>query len=144
MFKKKLIDVVGPEAPTESPFLDIVQRMLKSGVKFKPGWRQSFIEAIEKRSGFRFPVDLREFWSVAVPIGGNWVDWESGPPSVQGVEDWIVRELSFDAQNNEFWPGDLGVIPKEPTEMEAELRNWVRRGPQLIPLHSTGIRSGSC
>jgi hypothetical protein len=142
MSPKSIESLLGPDAAPGSAFVSIVERMIAAGQRFEQGLRQSSIDVIEERSGFRFPPDLREFWSVAYPVGKGWHNWRDKPPSPRSVQDWISHGLVFDVEHNGLWLLDWGEKPTGQEAARKVVATWVSQGPPLLPLYSHRVLVG--
>src|SRR5690349_6228476 len=72
-------------------------------VDFDAGLTNEEVVSCEKRFGFRFPPDLREFLQTALPRGPRFPDWRSGDEAP--LREWLDlprQGVLFDVEHNGF------------------------------------------
>ena len=111
---------------------------MRGKARLGPGLSETELGRAEEIYGFRFPPDLRELLSAALPSneeGSGFPDWRAVPNDyIQMRMDWGLEGVLFDIEMNGFWLGDWG---ERPTELEAALqiaRREFARVPKLIPI----------
>jgi hypothetical protein len=99
--------------------------------------------ATERRYGFSFPPDLREFLSCGLPVPEDFPNWRTGKiqrsrttTEISELLDWPCEGMCFDIENNEFWMPDWGPRPSDLPEAFQLARRMVRQAPPLIPVFS--------
>jgi hypothetical protein len=121
----------------------LINLLKDRGIKFDLGLTNEELKAAENKYHFRFPPDLREFLSTALPIDSNLKSKRSFPnwrnlddPYIKKMLSWPVDGLKFDVENNDFWLKSLGNKPKNKTEQLERLTKAFLKAPKLIPIFS--------
>jgi hypothetical protein len=86
-------------------------------VEFDAGLTDDEVIVVERRFGFQFPPDLREFLQTALPRGLNFPDWRFGDEAE--LRDWLDlprQGVLFDVEHNGFW---LDSFLRHATELGA-------------------------
>src|SRR5690349_6430837 len=110
-------------------------QLSKAGVRFDNGLTSIELVSIERRHGFVFPPDLREFLSFALPVSTGWVDWRHGSRAdIQARLNWPYEGMCFDIQHNAFWLTSWGQKPSVFREACAIARKAVDAAPRLVPV----------
>jgi hypothetical protein len=108
-----------------------------AGVKIEPGLSVEEFAGLERRYGFQFPPDLREFLALGLPVSDRWVDWRNGDPDlIRGRLDEPVEGICFDIEHNEFWLPEWSDRPADLSEAFAIARRAVAAAPVLIPIYA--------
>ena len=111
--------------------------LVRAGVQFDPGLTPDEFTAIEAAWGFRFPPDLREFLSLALPVSDRWINWRTGDRAAIGnALAWPLEGLCFDIEHNDFWRADWGERPARLADAIEIARRAVNAAPTLIPIYS--------
>lgn len=112
------------------------QAVLKAtGVQFAPGLTAEEFADIERRFGFRFPPDLREFLTLGLPVSGGWVDWRGADESTLRKRlDWPADGVCFDIEPDAFWLAEWGPRPQKLADAFETARRAVASAPVLIPI----------
>lgn len=119
----------------------LIERLKKAGVRFEAGMTPMELDAAEEFFGFRFPGELREFLSRAVPVGREFFNYrdcsEKNKERFAAFQDGMERSFRFDLKNNrddllELLGQKLGFAQDGPGFDEAVIRYW-RESPRLIP-----------
>ncbi|WP_422929259.1 hypothetical protein [Singulisphaera sp. PoT] len=104
-------------------------------VEFDAGMSDGEIVAAERRFGFRFPPDLRDFLQTALPKGPEFPDWRSGDEAA--LREWLDIPRSgvlFDIERNGFWLDEWGPRPATMAEALRRGEEIVLAAPKLIPI----------
>lgn len=133
-FRQKVEKLFGPDAPSNSVFVDLVRRLIRKKVRFRSGYSISEIDAISDRVDVPIPPDLREFWSVAVPEGGHWWNWSAAEFTKDDLHDMITEELGFHVESGDLWLHSWGRRPEALEEALEIVKSWVIQGPALLPV----------
>ncbi|MFK3679170.1 hypothetical protein ACI2IP_15705 [Microbacterium sp. NPDC090218] len=116
---------------------DCIAVLNAHNVSLDPGLSPAEIIEIERRYGFEFSPDHRQFLETALPTGDRWPDWRNDSvESIQGRLDWPLDGVLFDVQHNSFWPS---TWPSKPDVIEEQRRiatERVRSWPTLVPIYS--------
>src|SRR4051812_5055604 len=70
-------------------------------VEFDAGLTDAEVIAVQRRFGFQFPPDLREFLQTALPRGPRFPDWRSGDEAA--LREWLDlprHGVAFDVEHN--------------------------------------------
>jgi hypothetical protein len=103
-------------------------------VEFDAGLTDAEVIAAERRFGFQFPPDLREFLQTALPRGPQFPDWRSGDEAE--LRDWLDlprQGVLFDVERNGFWLEEWGPRPGSLAEALRVAGDLVAAAPKLIP-----------
>jgi hypothetical protein len=106
-------------------------------VDFDPGLTNEEFVRCEKRFGFRFPPDLREFLQTGLPRGPQFPDWRSGDDV--RLREWLDvprRGVLFDVEHNGFWLEEWGRKPENLADAMSAASAHVLTAPRLIPVYS--------
>jgi hypothetical protein len=111
--------------------------LARAGVQFDPGLTPDEFAAIKAEWGFRFPPDLREFLSLALPVSGGWINWRTGDrEAIRNALSWPLEGLCFDIEHNVFWLAEWGDRPAQLAGAIEIARRAVNAAPTLIPICS--------
>lgn len=126
-----------------SPFTTVLEAMRAKGIAFEEGLSTAEFAATESRYEFRFPPDLREFLSIALPVSEQFPNWRKGTSrEIDGdcpidlSMDWPYRGMCFDIEKNGFWMRDWGPKPDDLQHSLKIARDAVKAAPRLIPVFS--------
>lgn len=111
--------------------------LARAGVQFDPGLAPNEFPAIETEWKFRFPPDLREFLSLALPVSAGWINWRTGDrEAIRNALSWPLEGLCFDIERNAFWLNAWGERPAQLADAIDIARRAVNAAPTLIPICS--------
>jgi hypothetical protein len=119
---------------------DAAGYVLWDRLEFDAGLTDAEIIAVERRFGFKFPPDLREFLQTALPRGQRFPDWRSGDEAE--LRDWLDtprQGVLFDVEYNKFWLDEWGPRPAALSEALRIASDLVTAAPKLIPIYSNGM-----
>ncbi|MCF6228671.1 MAG: hypothetical protein L3J82_08450, partial [Planctomycetes bacterium] len=129
------------DAPPDSVFVDLVRRMIKKGQKFNQGYSHSQIDEISKRLETPVPPDLREFWSIAVPVGkyfdgafGGWHEPSKQDRNWQQLRHAIVQDIMHDVWFSYKWYDCWGERPDTLKKAYGQIMGWAETWPKMILL----------
>lgn len=121
----------------------IVKIMQKAGVVFEKGLSAKEVVLAEKKFGFKFPEDLKQFLRFALPVAK--IDNQSLPSfpnwrSLKGDYFKIYMDLPgngilFDVVRNGFWLDSFGPKPKSVMTAKKIIKKIINSSPQLIPIY---------
>lgn len=121
-------------------FKKTIDALKKKGVAFENGLDLQEIDEIESLYDIKFPPDLKEFLSIALPISNHFVNWrDRSENNVRSIKDRLIRPLEgmiFDIVYNEFWYSRWGIKPNDLKEAIAVCKNEMTYVPKLIPIYS--------
>lgn len=107
----------------------------KAGVVFTEGLSDAELNAIEARSHFVFPPDLRAFLQAALPVSHGFVDWRAlSDAQLTGYLDAPFEGIAFDIDVNIFWLPEWGPRPDALEDALAIARAAFDAAPRLIPI----------
>jgi hypothetical protein len=114
----------------------LVQATLKrAGIVFERGMEEREIDTVERRYGFRFPPDLKQFLMHALPVSPPWVNWRDGDEAqIRESLNWPYEGMCFDIENAQFWLQQWGEKPANLEEAFAIAKRAVDAAPKLIPV----------
>lgn len=106
-----------------------------AGVTFEPGLTEGEIRDIEERYRFKFPPDLRDFLTFALPTSNGFVNWrcETEDEIVNRLQ-WPYDGICFDIEHNVFWPAMWGKRPSSLEKAFAIAKTALGAAPKLIPI----------
>ena len=115
---------------------ELIALLDRANVVLDDGLTDTEIADIEKKYGFRFPLDLRDFLQTALPTGSLFPGWRS-------EDDSLIREtlrlpldgILFDVERNNFWLSDWGPRPALLEDSRKVVESLVDRAPRLIPVY---------
>lgn len=120
----------------------LIERLKRAGVRFEAGMTTRELDAAEEFFGFRFPGEIREFLSRAVPVGRDFFDYrDHSAENKRRFVDFqagMEKSFRFDLEHNrddllELLGEKLGFAQDGPGFDEAVIGYW-RESPRLIPL----------
>jgi hypothetical protein len=113
------------------------EHLHSQGVTVEKGLSTSEVDAIQGKYKFRFPPDLLELLSYALPVSKSFPDWRNGNEYALAEKlRWPADGICFDIQHNNFW---LNEWPTKPPSLDEALhvaRREVAKAPTLIPIYS--------
>jgi hypothetical protein len=111
-------------------------RLSRAGVKFDAGLSSGELQSIERRWGFLFPPDLRDFLRDALPVSKGWIDWrKASDPEIQDRLNWPFQGMCFDIEHSSFWLPRWGEKPSDMARAFKVARVAVEEAPKLIPVY---------
>jgi hypothetical protein len=116
------------------------------GCRLAKGLSRAELEAVQEILGFRWPSDLCQMLSEALPLGADFPFWRalaragslgSANPQVQWIKramEWPLEGMMFDIHHNGFWDPEWGEKPGDEAEAFAMARAAVAAAPPLVPI----------
>jgi hypothetical protein len=121
----------------EITFEEFFALFAKQDAPVEPGLSQIECAVIERRYGFTFPPDLREFLSLGIPVGEGWVNWRTTiQKEIRWKLSWPLEGICFDIKNNVFWMNSWIDKPAQLGKQYSVARDAVKQAPVLIPVFS--------
>lgn len=81
---------------------ELISKMNSAGVRFSDGLTQSEFGIVEQEYNFKFPPDLKELLSIALPISDKFINWrDKSERNVQLIQerfDWCLEGMLFDVE----------------------------------------------
>lgn len=105
-------------------------------IEFDLGLTDAEIDTIEKRFGFSFPPDYRDFLQCALPRGPQFPDWRCDDN--MALRQWLDlprQGVLFDVEHNGFWLNEWGTRPSTLDGALREVNELLKSAPQLIPIY---------
>ncbi len=116
---------------------EYIDKLKIRGSKFESGLTDSEFEEIENTCNFKFPPDLRDFLSIALPINDDWINWRNWTKKeITDQLSWPYEGICFDIEHNSFWRDEWGKKPNTLKECFKVAKEVVNNAPTLIPIYS--------
>lgn len=119
---------------------EIIDQMMKKGYKFEKGLSDEDIKIIEKRYNIKFPKSLIEFYKLANPISGDFVNWkddsEENITKNKKLLNAPIDDILFEIEQNNYWVSEW----EEPETIDEKKKKFVeimKNEPKLIPFFYT-------
>ena len=81
---------------------ELISKMNSAGVRFSDGLTESEFGIVEQKYNFKFPPDLKELLSIALPISDKFINWrDKSERNVQLIQerfDWCLEGMLFDVE----------------------------------------------
>jgi hypothetical protein len=114
-----------------------IKKIKERGELFESGLTESEFKSIESEFCFKFPPDLKEFLSVALPVSGDWVNWrDENRDRIKERINWPYEGICFDIENNLFWLDAWGKKPNSLQQCFEIAKCAINKAPKLIPVYS--------
>lgn len=120
----------------------LIKLLLDKGIVFASGLTDNEIFQIETKFNFTFPLDLKLFLQISIPISDNFVNWRLSLTSTEEFEktlsrlNWPLEGILFDVQFNDFWTDSWGTKPKDNESKFLIVKKHYALYPKLIPIYS--------
>jgi hypothetical protein len=115
--------------------IEAIDRLRSVGAQLDPGLSETELATLENELDFTFGPEHRELLSLALPLGGPWVNWRNAPAEkLRGRLDWPVDSVIFDVHHDGFWPVSWGKRPLGEEAAERVARAHLALVPQLVPV----------
>lgn len=117
---------------------NMIERLRNTGICLEPGMTPEALDRTEQVFGFRFPREIREFLSLAVPVEKGFFDYrdvsEENQKKFQEFQKWIEDTFLFDLANNRQNLLELLAEPLgNPADFDAAVLEYLRSSVKLIP-----------
>lgn len=123
--------------------LEHINKVLKGkGIQFDDGLTDTEVVDIENTFQITFPLDLKSFLQIGLPISDGFINWRLGLKSKKKCDaiksrlDWPWEGMVFDIENNFFWLQSWGEKPKGLDKRIKIARKHFETYPKLIPIYS--------
>jgi hypothetical protein len=121
-------------------YTSIIDLLKIKGIIFEDGLDLQEVNNIENIYEIKFPPDLKEFLSIALPVSNNFINWrdtsEENIKKISNRLNWPVEGMIFDIENNNFWYSAWGNKPNDLEEAIKICKNEMKKVPRLIPICS--------
>ena len=119
----------------------LIQKLRNAGLSFAQGMTQEQLNRAEEVFGFRFPKEIREFLSFAVPVGKDFFDYRDVSPENQkrfcDFQNRIVDYFRFDLENNREDMLELLAQPLgNPADFDSAVLDFLHSSVKLIPFYA--------
>ena len=119
----------------------LIQKLRNAGLSFAQGMTQEELNQAEEVFGFRFPKEIREFLSLAVPVGKDFFDYRDVSPENQkrfcDFQNRIVDYFRFDLENNREDLLELLAQPLgNPADFDSAVLDFLHSSVKLIPFYA--------
>lgn len=119
----------------------LIQKLRNAGLCFAQGMTQEELNRAEEVFGFRFPKEIREFLSFAVPVGKDFFDYRDVSPENQkrfcDFQNRIVDYFRFDLENNREDLLELLAQPLgNPADFDSAVLDFLHSSVKLIPFYA--------
>jgi hypothetical protein len=104
-------------------------------IRLDRGLAEVELRAVEQYWGFRFPGDLRELLSRALPRGDHMPNWrDPSSDEIRGRMQWPLDGMLFDVEHDQFWVPGWGPRPAALPDALARATERFREVPKLVPI----------
>lgn len=105
-------------------------------IELDAGLSEDELIRAEEVIGARFPPDLRELLSCALPVGQGWHDWRTLElEAIERALQWPWEGMAFDIEHNDFWFDEWEERPVELQDALAYAQAQLLQAPTLIPIY---------
>jgi hypothetical protein len=118
-------------------FKDIIEEMKKKSIVFGEGLRQQDFDKIVKLYNLKFPDELRELYSISLPISKGFYNWKDySTENINSIKSAICRPQNdlLELLEEIYWCKDWG---EEPTNIDTRnkfIKESIKSAPPLIPI----------
>lgn len=117
---------------------DILAMLQTEGIELAEGLSEQEFQKISQEYGIDFPVELKEFYSVALPISEDFYNWRDfSSDNVNSIKE--AMKIPFDGiyefADEVYWCDDWGEEPEEEDKISI-IREKLKTAPKLIPIYS--------
>jgi len=120
-------------------YQEIIARLKEMGIKLEQGLSYKEIDDIEKKYEILFPYELKEFYSVALPVSDSFVNWrDTSKENIEAVRSRLERPFS-DLRESVLdieWNDDWGEEPSDIKVKRSHILKRIDGAPRLIPIYS--------
>ena len=121
-------------------YKDIISKLKEKDVVINHGMSAQEMIEIEKFYNISFPVELKNLYSVGVPISNgfyNWRDMSSkNTKIIKNALKMPIKGLQSDLENGDFWCENWGLQPDNIEEAQRVLLKHYNNAPKVIPIYS--------
>lgn len=108
----------------------------KADVVFSSGLTEKEIVRAENFYDFKFPPDLKEFLTFALPVSNGWVNWRDlENPKIKDAFEWVYDGIYFDIEHNIFWLDEWGEKPLNLQTSVSVAKQKIDEVPKLTPIN---------
>jgi len=117
---------------------ELLKALEDNGVDFAEGLSQFEFLKIEQVFDIKFPKDLKDFYSIALPISKNFYNWRDfSSENIKIIKYALDRPYKdiYRMVDEVYWCDDWGVEPDEDKRSKI-IRHKLKKAPKLIPIYS--------
>lgn len=116
----------------------IIKKLKEREFELEKGLDDNEICKVENMYNIKFPMDLRIFYSEALPVGDGFYNWRDfskiNVDYIQCMIDRPFHDIEENIQNIE-WSEMWGTKPQNNQEKSEYIINMLERSPKLIPIY---------
>lgn len=116
-----------------------ISKLKSKGIEFEKGLTAEEIATIEQRYDICFPIELKNFYSVLLPVSDGFYNWRNASESsVEMIKRALEMPLVGLLQDLEelYWCDEWGEEPGSIEEKKMILAKLYEKAPKLIPVYS--------
>lgn len=120
--------------------LTMKQKLEKAGIPMERGMTAAQLDRAEAVFGFRFPREIREFLSLAVPVEKGFFDYrdvsEENQKKFQEFQNWMEDRFRFDlAECRDILLELLAEPLGNPADFDGAVMDYFHSSVKLIPFY---------
>ncbi|MBQ7798818.1 MAG: hypothetical protein IJ458_01585 [Clostridia bacterium] len=119
----------------------MIKRLKDCGIYFDKGLSRTEIVIIENLCDFKFPTEIKEFLSYAMPIGREFYNYrDTSKSNILKIKDFqkkIINSFLFDIENNHLLAMFKNKFKdcKNDEELKNSVFNYLNNSPKLVPFY---------
>ncbi len=120
-------------------YKDILNLLKLRGIEFEKGLTFNKLMQIEKIYNISFPISLKEFLMIAVPISKGFYNWaDITDNNINFIKQAINKpNLNiFEMAKDIYWSDNWGEIPINENSIVDEIRKQLNKAPKLLPIYA--------
>ena len=118
---------------------DIKNKLQSQGVIFDTGLTRQEIETVEQRYGIQLPYELRQLFSIGLPVSSGFYNWRSSSEenvlSIINALNMPLKGLVSDLDDGYLWRDAWGAKPDEPRKANEIFMRYFANAPKMIPVY---------
>ena len=119
---------------------NMIKRLRNAGMYFAHGMTEDQLDRAESVFGFRFPKEIREFLSLAVPVEKGFFDYrdvsEENQKKFQEFQNWMEDRFRFDlAECRDILLELLAEPLGNPADFDGAVMDYFHSSVKLIPFY---------
>ena len=123
----------------EWKYIKIIKKLKNKGVTFAEGMTQNEILECEDFYSIKFPMPVKEMYSIALPVSKGFYNWKDySEKSIERNKAAVSQPLEgilFDIENNDFWYDKWGKKPDTISEAKRVCIEEFQKVPKLFPVY---------
>ena len=118
----------------DANFTTTIQQLKRVGITFSDGLSRAELINIEKTCEFRFPPDLKQFLSTALPVGVDFPNWRSNSQDIFArSQAYLLDGILFDVEQG-IWSNSWGQKPESDHAAMVLATQLFKQAPIMIPI----------